>query len=117
MRSALATGVVVLLTLAVGTATAAEKSKSAMGKVTAVAADSVTIAQGTAPMTFVVDGTTKIIGKGLTTKTNEKAAKGEKLDLKEAVGTDDRVTITYTEVDGKMHATVIKITQKALTAK
>lgn len=116
MRSLVATGVVVLLGLAVGTATAAE-SKTVQGKVTEVTADSVTIAQGSAPMTFVVDATTKIVGKGLTTKTNEKAAKGEKLSLKEAVGNDNRVAVTYMEMDGKMHASVIKITQKALTAK
>jgi len=110
-------GVVALFALTAGGATAGAASKTVQGKVTAVEADSVTIAQGSGPMTFVVDPTTKVVGKGLTTKTNEKAEKGEKLNLKEAVGTDDRVTVTYTEMDGKNHASLIKVTQKALAAK
>lgn len=103
--------------LAVAAAPAAEKSKTMRGKVTAVTADSVTIAQGTDSMTFHVDATTKITGKGLTTKTNEKAAKGEKLTLSDTVGTDDMVTVTYEEMGGKMHASAIRITQKSLAAK
>ena len=116
MRSLWVVGVA-LFTLTGVAATAGAASKTVQGKVTAVDADSVTIAQGSAPMTFVVDTTTKVVGKGLTTKTNEKAEKGEKLNLKEAVGTDDRVAITYTEMDGKNHASMIKVTQKALAAK
>jgi len=108
--------VAVLLALASGTATAADKAKTIQGKVTSVAADSVTVANGAESMSFGVDSTTKIIGKGLTTKTNEKAQKGEKLTLTDAVGSDDRVSVTYTEAGGKMHATMIKVTQKALSA-
>ena len=108
---------VVLLAVAPGTAKAEDKAKTIQGKVTSVAADSVTVANGSESMTFGVDSTTKIIGKGLTTKTNEKAVKGEKLTLTDAVGSDDRVSVTYMEAGGKLHATTIKVTQKALTAK
>ena len=108
---------VMLLAVAVGTATGAEKSKIVQGKVTAVTADSVTIAHGAESMTFAVDGATKVIGKGLTTKANEMAAKGQKLTLVDSVGRDDAVSVTYTEMDGKMHASTIKITQKSLMPK
>ena len=110
-------GVVASLALALGTVQAAEKSKMVQGKVTEVTADSVTIAKGTESMTFAVDGTTKIVGKGLTTKSTEMAAKGQKLTLADSVAKDDMVSVTYTEMDGKMHASVVKITAKSLTAK
>ena len=117
MRYVTSIGFVVLFALVSATATAADKPKVVQGKVTAVAGDSVTVASGSESMTFGVDSTTKIIGKGLTTKTNEKAQKGQKLTLTDAVGNDDRVSVTYLEANGKMHASTIKVTQKALAAK
>jgi hypothetical protein len=96
-------------------AAAADKAKTVQGKVTAVAGDSLTIAKGTESMTFTVDSTTKVVGKGLTTKSNEKAASGEKMTLSDSVATGDMVTVTYHEMDGKMHAANVKITQKALS--
>ena len=110
-----------MLMLAVMTtaAAAAEKGKTStvQGKVTAVAGDSLTIAKGAESMTFTVDNTTKIVGKGLTTKSTEKAAAGQKMTLTDSVGNNDMVTVTYHEMEGKMHASMVKITQKALTAK
>jgi hypothetical protein len=96
-------------------AAAADKAKTVQGKVTAVAGDSLTIAKGSESMTFTVDGTTKIVGKGLTTKSNEKAAAHEKMTLTDSVATGDMVSVTYHEMDGKMHAANVKITQKALS--
>ena len=116
MRHAWLVGVAVLVAVAVGTATAGEK-KTVQGKVTAVAADSVTIAHGAESMTFAVDSATKVVGKGLTTKANEKTAKGEKMTLMDSLGNDDNVSVTYTEMDGKLHASTIKITQKSLMPK
>jgi hypothetical protein len=68
-------------------------------------------------MTFVVDNTTKVTGKGLTTKSNEKAAAGEKLTISDTLGKGDMVTVTYHEMDGKMHATAVKVRQKGMTTK
>jgi Domain of unknown function (DUF5666) len=96
-------------------AAAEDKGKTVQGKVTAVAGDSFTIAKGSESMTFTVDNTTKITGKGLTTKSNEKAASGEKMTLSDSVATGDMVTVTYHDMDGKMHAGSVKITQKALS--
>ena len=63
---------------------AAEKTKTAMGKVTAVSGDSLSIMSGSQAMIFAVDATTKVLGKGLGTMANEKKAKHEPF------------TITYT---------------------
>ena len=97
-------------------AAADDKGKTTVqGKVTAVTGDSFTIAKGSESMTFNVDATTKITGKGLTTKSNEKAAAGEKMTLSDSVATGDMVSVTYHDMDGKMHAGAVKITQKALS--
>ena len=99
--------------------TAQEKPKTTtvQGTVTAAAGDSLTINKGSEPMTFVVDNMTKVTGKGLTTKSNEKAAAGEKLTISDTLGKGDMVSVTYHEMDGKMHASAVKISQKAMTAK
>jgi autotransporter adhesin len=93
------------------------KTMTAQGKVTAVSGDSLTIQKGTESMTFVVDSSTKIVGKGLSTKTAEKTAKGEKMTLTDSVASGDMVTVSYHDMDGKMHASNVKITQKAFITK
>jgi hypothetical protein len=122
--------VLALLTVATVTTTAAAqtaapeqkaapagKAMTVQGKVTSATGDSLTVAKGSESMTFTVDGTTKIIGKGLTTKTNEKAAEGKKMTLSDAVGAGDMVTVTYHDMGGTMHASQVKVTQKALSTK
>ena len=52
-----------------------------------------------------------------TTKTNEKAAEGKKMTLSDAVGAGDMVTVTYHDMGGTMHASQVKVTQKALSTK
>ena len=111
MRHAWFVGVV-LLAMTIATAAAAEKSKMTQGKITSVSADSITISTGAESKTFVVDAGTTIRGKGLTTKANEKAAKGEKMTVADSLAVNDLVSITYTEEGGKPYANTIKIVQK-----
>ena len=116
MKHACRLGLALVMVAAMLTPAAADdKGKTVQGKVTAVSADSFTIAKGSESMTFAVDNTTKITGKGLTTKSNEKAAAGEKMTLTDSVATGDMVSVTYHDMDGKMHAGSVKITQKALS--
>jgi hypothetical protein len=120
MRNAWRVVLALLMATSVTTAAAAaEKGKTTtvQGTVTAAAGDSLTIAKGSESLTFVVDNATKVVGKGLTTKTNEKAAAGEKLTLSDTVGKGDLVSVTYHEMDGKMHAGTVRVRQKAATAK
>jgi hypothetical protein len=107
-----------LLVGAVGTAIADDKEKTmtASGKVTAVTGDSLTIMKGTEEMTFTIDTNTKIIGTGLSHKTAEAKAEGKALTLVDAVGKDDQVVVKYHDMEGKKHASEVKVTQKALKA-
>jgi hypothetical protein len=103
-----------LVTGAVGATLAAQKPKTmlAQGKVTAVTNDSLTVVQGSDTMTFTVDSTTKVVGKGVGTKANQMKAKNEPFTITDGVAMDDIVKVTYHEMDGKMHAAQVTIVQK-----
>jgi hypothetical protein len=96
---------------------AAEKTKIAQGKVTAATNESLTIEQGSQPLTFTVDGSTKLFGKGLSTMMREKKEKNETFTFTDGVAVDDLVKVVYHDVDGKMHATQVTIVQKSLAKK
>ena len=86
------------------------KAMSASGKVTSVSDTSVKImAAGGKEMTFTVDGNTKFIGKGLSTKTKEKG----KLTASDSVGMNDQVNVSYHDMNGSMHAETVRIMVKA----
>ena len=90
------------------------KSMTASGTVKSVAGDSLVVTSGGKDMTFTLDGTTKFVGKGLSTKSN---AKGGKLTATDAVGAGDMVSVTYHDMAGKMHAANVRITNKATVKK
>jgi hypothetical protein len=108
-----------LLTGLVGGSFAAEKPKTmtAQGKVTAATNDSLTIEDGSKTLTFTVDGSTKLLGKGLGTMMREKKAKGETFTFTDGVAADDMVRVAYHDVDGKLHAAQVTVVQKHLAAK
>ena len=90
------------------------KSMTASGTVKSVSGDSLVVTSGGKDMTFSMDGTTKFVGKGLSTKSN---AKGGKLTATDAVGAGDMVSVTYHDMAGKMHAANVRITNKATVKK
>jgi hypothetical protein len=118
MQNIVRLAVAVLLVGTVGAALGAQEAKTStvQGKVTAVTGSSLTIEHDSHTMTFMVDNTTKVIGKGVGTKREAKAKAKEKFTILEAVETDDRVTVKYHEMGGKMHASEVQITQKKLSA-
>jgi len=89
---------------------AAPAAKKAQGMVGAVTADSLTVKVSGKDMTFAVDPATKVVAKGAGTKS---ATSGGKLQLTDAVGMGDRVTVTYHDMDGKAHASEVRVTAKA----
>ena len=91
------------------------KSMSASGMVKAVTGTSLTVTSGGKDMTFTVDGTTKFVGKGLSTKTREKGGKG--LTVMEAVAMNDSVSVTYHDMGGTMHAAQVRVNNKAMATK
>jgi len=98
-----------------GTTTAKPKSMSATGVVKSVSATSLAItATGNKEMTFTVDGTTKFVGKGLSTKSREK---GGKITAMDAVGDGDSVSVTYHDMGGTMHAAQVRVNNKAMATK
>ena len=105
-----------MLTGAISVAIAAQKPKTMMaqGKVTAVTGDSLAIMKGSETMTFAVDASTKVLGKGLGTMANEKKAKGEPFTVADGVALDDIVKVTYHDVAGKMHASQVNVVQKSM---
>jgi len=97
---------------------AAQKSgamsvKRATGTVKMVAADSLTVSgAGGKEMMFAVDSNTKVVAKGASTKS---AAQAGKLMITDAVKMGDRVQVSYHEMDGKMHASEVRVTGKGTT--
>ena len=60
--------------------------------------------------TFTVDKDTRVIGKGMGTKS---AASGGKLAISDAISTGDTVSVTYHDMGGTMHAATVRVTTKA----
>ena len=97
---------------------AAQKSgamsvKRATGTVKMVSADSLTMSgAGGKEMMFAVDSSTHVVAKGASTKS---AAQAGKLMITDAVKMGDRVQVSYHEMDGKMHASEVRVTGKGTT--
>jgi len=83
------------------------KTMTASGPVKAVSGTSLTVTSGGKDMTFMIDGSTKFVGKGLSTK----SAAG-KITATDAVNMGDRVTVSYHDMGGTMHAANVRITTK-----
>jgi hypothetical protein len=90
----------------------AQKAATAAGTVKSVSAESLTITSDGKDMTFKVDGTTKFVGKGLSTK----SAKG-KIMATDAVAEKDRVRVTYHDMGGTLHAASVRVEAKGTTKK
>ena len=77
------------------------------GTVKSVSATSLTVTAKDKDMTFGVDGKTHVVGKGIGTKSRAVAGKPTIVDLLKA---GDRVTVTYQDMGGTMHASKIEVT-------
>jgi hypothetical protein len=87
----------------------AAKAATAAGTVKSVTTQSLTVAAGGTTMTFTIDGTTKFVAKGLSTK----SAKG-KITATDAVGPGDAVRVTYNDMGGGvLHAATVRVTAKS----
>lgn len=85
-------------------------AKTTTGTVKEVSASSLTITSAGKDMTFTVDDKTSAIGKGLGTATK---ATGGKAPITELVEAGDKVSVTYHDMEGTLHAATIRVTQKA----
>ena len=62
--------------------------------------------------TFAVDAKTRVVGKGVGTKS---AAKGGKPTIVDLLKEGDRVTVTYQDMGGTMHASTIDVASRSAT--
>jgi hypothetical protein len=93
------------------TAGAAKSTTHAIGKVTAVSATSLTITEtGKAAQTFAIDAKTRVIGRGVGTMASKTAGK---ISATDAIGSGDTVNVSFTSMNGTMHADQIRVTAKA----
>ena len=91
------------------------KSLTTTGTVESVSGTSLTVKtnDGT-KMTFVIDDKTNFIAKGLSTKSR---AKSGKITATDAVGSGDAVTVTYRDTGSAMHASQVRMNNKAMATK
>ncbi|MGH9386495.1 MAG: hypothetical protein ACRD2N_19650 [Vicinamibacterales bacterium] len=115
MRIGGAIGLVFMLCLvAVPTWAQSNKVLRATGRVTAIAADSLTVQSGSASLTFAVDTQTKVEGKGVGTKTRAMRAEKKSPAITDFVGEADSVTVDYHDMGGgKLHAAKVSIRVKS----
>jgi hypothetical protein len=92
---------------------AAAKTINAMGVVTAVTVDSLTVKGKTDTWTFTIDKDTSVTAKGATHKTLELKAEGKANKLTEFVKVGDSVTVGYHDQGAKKHAATIRVTAQA----
>lgn len=85
------------------------QSKEASGNVKAVSGDSITITDSGKDWTFVVAKGTNVTAKGASHKTADAKDAGKPTLITDFVKVNDKVTIQYTEKDGKMHASEVKV--------
>lgn len=80
--------------------------------VKSVSGTSVTVTADGKDTTFSVDAKTKVVGKGMGTKSKAKGGKPTIVDL---LKEGDRVAVTYHEMGATMHASRIEVTAAGTT--
>jgi hypothetical protein len=87
----------------------AGKTMSASGIVKSVSGNQLVVSGAGKDWTFMLDNATKFTGKGLTTK-----SKGQPMSATEAVHEGDKVTVSYHDMGGSMHAASVRVTAASL---
>jgi len=85
-------------------------SKTAHGTAKDVSASSLTITSQGKDMTFTVDASTRVVGKGLGTATQ---TTGGKAPITGLIKTGDEVTVTYHDMNGTLHAANVHVVTSA----
>ena len=83
----------------------AKKAMSASGTVKSVSGNQLVVTGAGKDWTFMLDSATKFTGKGLSTKSG-----GKPIVATEAVHEGDKVTVSYHDMNGSMHAASVRIT-------
>jgi Domain of unknown function (DUF5666) len=94
-------------------------AKSSAGTVKSVSATSLSISGSsgggaTFDQTFTIDAKTKVVGRGAGTAA---AAKGGKASITDLVAMGDKVSVSFHDVGGTLHASEVRVTAKAAPSK
>jgi hypothetical protein len=87
----------------------AAKTMTAMGKVTAVSADSITVKGKDAEWTFAVDKSTTVVAKGASHKMSALKADKKPTLITEFVNVGDDVTVKYHDMGATKHAATVTV--------
>jgi hypothetical protein len=88
------------------------KAMTASGVVKSVSGSALVVTSAGKDLSFVLDGTTKFTGKGLSTK-----SKGKPMAATDAVHQNDTVKVTYHDMGGSLHAASVTITASGTAKK
>jgi hypothetical protein len=90
----------------------AGKTMTASGTVKSVSGNQLVVTGAGKDWTFMLDSSTKFTGKGLSTK-----SKGAPMAATDAVHEGDKVTVSYHDMGGSMHAANVRITSASMIKK
>jgi hypothetical protein len=94
-------------------AAAGARAQTANGVVTAVTSSSLSIKGSGGESTYTIDEKTRVVGRGVGTKSDELKKAGEKAQISTFVRTGDSVTVTYTEEGGTRRASEVRVSRAA----
>lgn len=114
MRTLITCAVSILLAANADLTAQSRATQDARGRVTAVAADSVTIQTSTESLTLFVDSSTRVIGKGVGKITERFKAEGRSATVTDLVHQYDSVRAKYAAADRGPRATEIRIVVQAV---
>ena len=92
----------------------APKAQTAAGVVSAVTGSSLTIKGKAGDVTFTVDPKTTVSGTGIGTAARKMGEAGAKPTIPDLVHEGDSVSVTYHDMDGTKHASVVRIVRKKM---
>ena len=92
----------------------AAKAQTATGVVSALSGSSLTIKGKAGDVTFAVDNKTTVSGTGIGTAARKMTEAGAKPTITDLVHDGDTVSVTYHDMDGTKHASVVRIVRKKM---
>ena len=114
MKTLVMCAISILLVTTLDLTAQSNATQNASGRVTTVAADSITIQTRTETLTLFVDSSTRVIGKGVGTITTRLKAEGKSPTVADLVQQYDSVRVKYAKsADRGPRASEIRIVVKA----
>ena len=88
------------------------RAQTASGVVSAISGNSLTVKGSSAEWTFSIDDKTTVSGSGIGTAGQKMASEGKKPTISDLVHEGDSVSVTYRDVEGTKHASIVRVTKR-----